>query len=121
MRVGTTKDNLKEIKCPSALTWGKIMVSDEDAGRVKQNAMMYVNKVADKRQISLQWNATSGDETAEILQAFDHEYIFVEYEDAKSNSLEVREFYPGDMSAPVYHYWKDGTRYQNVAFQIIER
>lgn len=119
--VGTTADNLKSVKCPSSLTWGKITVSDEDAGRVKKQARMYVNKVADKVQISLQWNSPDGADTAKILQAFDHEYIWVKYHDPKTNDWAVKEFYPGDMSAPVYAYWIDGIRYQNVAFQIIER
>ena len=38
LRVGTTDSNLSSVKCPSSLNWGKITVSDENAGRVKKNA-----------------------------------------------------------------------------------
>ena len=121
LRVGTTDSNLSSVKCPSSLNWGKITVSDENAGRVKKNAKMYVKKVADKVQLSLQWNGTNGEDTAKILQAFDHEYIFVRYLDPKTNEFVVKEFYPGDFSAPVYCYWKEGVMCRNIAFDIIER
>lgn len=119
--VGTTADNVSPVKCPSSFTWGRITVSDDDAGRTK-SAKMYVNKVADKVQISLTWNAPTGAETAAILQAFDHEYFYVKYHDPMTNGWTTKEFYHGDFSAPVYYWWDaEGTRYQNVSFDIIER
>lgn len=119
--VGSTIDALVAVKCPSTFEWGRIQVSDENAGRVKNNATMYVNKIADKEQIKLSWNATTGEETAEILQAFDKEYFYVKYLSPLTNSYETKEFYHGDFSAPVYAWWDGETRYQSVAFDIIER
>lgn len=119
--VGTTEDNLVPVKCPSAFQWGRITVSDDDAGRTK-SARMYINKVTDKVQISLSWNAPTGEEAADILKAFDHEYFYVKYHDPMTNGWTTKEFYHGDFKAPVYCWWDaEGTRYQNVSFDIIER
>lgn len=119
--VGTTENNLKAVKCPSVFEWGRIQVSDENAGRVRNNAKMYVNKIADKENIKLAWNAPNGKETAEILQAFDHEYFYVKYLSPLTNDWVTKEFYHGDFSAPVYAWWEGETRYQDVSFDIIER
>lgn len=119
--VGTTADNVIAVKCPSVFEWGRIQVSDENAGRVRNSAKMYVNKIADKENIKIAWNATNGEETAEILQAFDHEYFYVKYLSPMTNTWVTKEFYHGDFSAPVYAWWEGETRYQNVSFDIIER
>ena len=119
--VGTTKDNLAEVKCPSSLSWGEIIVSDEDAGRVRKDARMYVNEVAKKVQISLAWNGLRAAEVSKILKAFRHTYFFVKYLDPVENEFTIKEFYHGDFKAPVYSYWDYEVLYQNVAFDIIER
>lgn len=119
--VGATRDNLVAVKCPSAFEWGMIQVSDESAGRVKNNAKMYVNKIANKEQIKLSWNAPDGKETSTILQAFNMEYFFVKYMSPLTNDWAIKEFYHGDFSAPVYSWWDGETRYQSIAFNIIER
>ena len=118
--VGTSSSSLSAVQCPSGFTWGEIIVSDEDAGRL-QNARMYVNEVAKKVQISLSWNGITGDEAATILSAFRHEYFYMKYLDPVTNSYVTKEFYHGDFSAPVYAWWDRGTLYESISFDVIER
>lgn len=120
--VGTSADDLREIKAPSSFQWGLEDNSASDAGRVQdENDTMYKNRTSQKRKISLSWNGTTPEETAEILQAFNPEYIFVKYPDAMSGKEEVREFYVGGRSAPVKIWTINNKRYSNVSFNIIER
>lgn len=122
IKVGTSTNNLKEIKTPSTFEWGLSDVSDSDSGRVQdENDTMYKNRTSQKRKIALAWNAPSKEETAEILQAFNPEYIFVQYPDAMSGVDEVREFYCGDRSAPVHMWTVNSKLYTKVSFNIIER
>lgn len=122
LRVGTSKSNLEDVKTPSAFEWGLSDVSDEDSGRVKDdNDTMYKNRTSQKRKLNLAWNGPTPAEAAEILQAFNPEYVFVEYPDAMSGTTEVREFYVGDRSAPMHIWTVNNKRYTQVSFNIIER
>lgn len=109
-----------EMPCPSSFTWGLQDVSDSDAGRTL-DALMHKNRIAQKRKLSLQWNAKDPSETAFILQAFNPEYINVTYPDALSGTDETRTFYVGDRSAPVWRWFSGKKYYESVSFDIIER
>jgi len=108
------------IKTPSIFEWGKSDVSGKDATR-NQVAYMYKNRIAKKRKISLAWWMTNKPETTAILQAFDPEYFMVTYYDPLLGTDATKEFYCGDMSAPVKTWTKDNKRYTSVSFDIIER
>lgn len=101
LSVGESASALSAIKDPSEFTWGLQDVSDPEAGRTQVNAKMYKGRIAQKRTISLSWAGTTPAETAAILQAFNPEYIFMSYTDPMSNTVETREFYTGDRSAPM--------------------
>lgn len=123
--VGTSPTNLTAISLdPSAMEWGIQDISAADAGRVQDNGnTMYKMRTSQKRKIKLTWNLPTAAQTAEILQAFDPEYVYVRYEDAKENAWNVRQFYVGDRTAPLkwYKLPKKGTRYSVLSFDIIER
>ncbi len=109
-----------ELPCPSSFTWGLQDVSAAESGRT-DDARMHKNRVAKKRKISLRWNGKSRQETAQILQAFDPEYVFVRYPDMLSGVDETREFYTGDKTAPV-KIWLVGNKIiESISFDIIER
>lgn len=120
--VGTSSDNLVPVKTPSSFQWGLSDISDSDSGRVQdENDTMYKNRTSQKRKLNLTWNGTTPKETSAILQAFNPEYVFVQYPDALSGKDEIREFYSGDKSAPM-HIWTVGNKlYTQVSFNIIER
>lgn len=120
--VGISKDNLKKVKAPTTFQWGLEDTSASDAGRVQdENDTMYKNRTSQKRKISLSWTGTTKEETAEILQAFNPEYIFVKYPDAMSGEDEIREFYVGSRSAPLKLWNVNNKYYSSLSFNIIER
>lgn len=111
------------IKSPAEYTWGWNQVSDENAGRT-QDARMHVNRIAIKRKIELEWQNLTAAETYVILQAFQPEYITVQYHDPLDspdpNALSTRTFYTGDKSAPIYSWYEGGERYEKLSFNLIE-
>lgn len=108
------------IKTPSTFSWGLQDISDSDAGRT-DDTVMHKNRIGQKRKISLAWNNPTREETATILQAFNPEYVMVTYPDAMSGLNEIREFYVGDRSAPIKMWNVGNKRYEQLAFDIIER
>ena len=108
------------VKTPSSFSWGLQDVSDSASGRA-QDSIMHKNRISQKRKISLVWNNPTKEEAAEILQAFNPEYIHVTYPDAMSGTDETREFYVGDRSAPMKIWTVNNKRYSQISFNIIER
>ena len=108
------------IKEPSELTYGLQDVSSSDSGRT-QDSIMHKNRVAQKVKLNLAWSMTTPEETATIMQAFQPEYFMVTYHDALLNAPVTKEFYCGDKSAPVHHWYVGDKRYTKVSFNIIER
>lgn len=108
------------IKEPSKFDWSLQDVSSADSGRT-EDSKMHKLRVAQKVKIALQWTMTTPAETAQILQAFQPEYIMVTYHDALLNDYRTAEFYVGDRSAPVKKWWVNEKLYESVSFNIIER
>lgn len=106
------------VPCPSVYQWKLSDVSAPDAGRTEA-AVMDKMRVAQKVHIELSWNNMSNAETAQILQAFNPEYINVNYLDAMAGGYRTKTFYVGDRSSPLYNsllgIWS------NITFNIIER
>lgn len=110
--------NGSPVRSPSVYQVDINDVSDSDAGRT-EDALMHKNRIAQKRKITLAWNAISTADASAILQAFNPEYISVEYLDPMVGGFVTKTFYVGDRSAPAY-----STRlglWSNVGFNIIER
>lgn len=107
------------IPCPSVFTWGLQDISASESGRT-DDTIMHKNRVGQKRKISLQWNIKDRATTAQILQAFNPEYISVKYPDAMSGTDETRTFYVGDRTAPVKYWWVAKQLYESISFDIIE-
>lgn len=110
----------KNVKTPAKFEVGIQDVSSADAGRT-QDAIMHKNRVAQKITIALAWNATTPEETSEILTAFDPEYVDVSFINPKTNKRETRTFYSGDKAAPMKSWFVGGKWYSQVSFSIIER
>lgn len=112
-----------ELKAPSTFQWGLQDVSDQSAGRT-QDAVMHKNRIAQKRKIELEWSNPTPEETYAIVNAFQPEYISVQYHDPLDSPdpavLSTRRFYVGDKTAPVYSWVVGEERYSAVTFNIIE-
>lgn len=115
-------DNV-ELKAPSTFSWGLQDVSDQSAGRT-QDTIMHKNRIGQKRKIELEWLNPTPEEIYDIVNAFQPEYIVVEYHDPLDspdpNVTSIRTFYTGDKSAPVYSWAVGEERYEKVSFNIIE-
>jgi len=105
---------------PSSITWGLQDVSAGDAGRT-QSGLMYKQRITQKRKLSLSWKGVTAAAAAQILTAFNNEYIKVKYPDAMTGTTVTKTFYVGDRSAPVYMYTSAKKIYQDISFDIIER
>ena len=106
------------VRSPSVYQVDLNDVSAADSGRT-EDALMHKNRIAQKRKITLAWNNIKTEDASAILQAFNPEYISVEYLDPMVGGFVTKTFYVGDRSVPAY-----STRlglWSNVGFNIIER
>lgn len=108
------------VPCPSTYTFGLQDISAADSGRT-DDTVMHKNRAGQKRTLSLQWNGKTWAETAQILQAFNPEYISVRYPDMLSGQYETRTFYVGDRTAPVKWWYVGKQMVESISFNVIER
>lgn len=120
IKVGTAQNNLVNMPNPSKLDWSHQRVSQGDSGR-DDTGYMYVGQVTTKVKLALSWNAVSPTTAATILQAFSPEYLYIRYFDPMQGSYQVKQFYTGDMSAPVRIWTEDNKIYETISFDVIER
>lgn len=108
---------------PFKCEYGLMDVSSDDAGRVMDaNATMYKQRITQKRKLNVAWRMPTAEQTSAILRAFNPEYLSVRYWDAMDGAWETRTFYVGDRSAPLKWFQiLDGTRYEELSFNLIER
>lgn len=96
-------------------TWGLQDVSASNAGRT-EDATMHKERVAQKRKLQLTWSIKNWQDTAKIIQAFNPEYINVRYPDMMSGTYQTRNFYRGDISAPVLMWQVNRKLIETVSF-----
>ncbi len=105
---------------PSEFTYGLQDISASDSGRT-QDGLMHKNRITQKVKLNLGFWGLRPEETARLLQAFNPEYVEVEYPDAMSGHNEIRTFYTGDKTAPVEMWVVNNKAYSKISFNIIER
>ena len=93
-------------------------VSKADSGRT-EDGKMWKEKVGQLAKIELEWSYLTTAEVSQVLQAFDPEYITVEFLDAKAGDYREAEFYVGDRTSPLYNS-RMGV-WESLALNIIER
>lgn len=93
-------------------------VSAADSGRT-EDTTMYKNRRGQVVGIELAWRYVTTAEGSAILQAFDPEYLYVQYLDLKAGCYCKAEFYVGNRSAPMYNARKG--LWENVSFNLIKR
>ena len=108
------------LPCPSSYEWGLQDVSAGESGRT-DDALMHKNRVAQKRKLQLEWVGKSWEETAQIMQAVNPEYISVRYPDMMSGTYQTRTFYVGDRTAPVKFWWTGTKMIEKISLDFIER
>lgn len=85
------------------------------------DALMHKNRVAQKRKLKVEWVGKSWEETAEIMQAVNKEYMSVKYPDMLTGKYETKTFYVGDRTAPVKFFWTNRKMIEKISFDFIER
>lgn len=106
------------VPIPSKYQYDLQDVSRHDAGRT-EDALMHKQRITQKVKLEIAWAFPSDSAVAEILNAFNAEYLSVEYKDAKANNFVTKIFYVGDRTSPLYNTKQH--RWESVAFNIIER
>lgn len=91
--IGSAVTNLPAL---SKSDWSKQDLSADGAGRVESGRMIK-KRIAKADRMDLEWSYITRTEAATVLQAFDSEYVLVEYLDAKSGAWVEKHFYTGDM------------------------
>lgn len=107
-----------EIPCPSSYKWSLEDISSPDAGRT-EDLVMNKKRLGQVVKLELKWQNIGLIEAARVLQAFDPEYVIVDYLDAKSGTYQQKEFYVGNRTTPLYNS-KLGI-WSEISFNIIER
>lgn len=106
------------IACPSTYVYNVQDISAADSGRT-EDTVMHKNKIGQCVSLELGWRNIPTATVSAILQAFQPEYITVQFLDARTGGFRTSTFYVGDRSAPMYNA-KLGL-WSNVSFNIIER
>ena len=111
------------IPSPSSFVWKLEDVSNSSAGR-NENGKMMKNMIGQTVGLELAWNNIKTATLHTILNAFNHEYVDVEYLDplsgtASNNYFVTLEMYVGNRSAPMYNATLG--LWQNITFSLIDR
>lgn len=109
---------------PSSYEYTISDVSDPDAGRT-EDVMMHKKRIGQVCSLKLSWQNVTTAEASAILQAFNPEYISVEYLSPFTGGYTTDTFYVGDRSAPFYHTVKlngnDTGVWSNISFNLIRQ
>lgn len=106
------------VPCPSTYEYQLSDVSSSDAGRT-EDALMHKMRIAQKVHLNLAWQNQKTADVSTILNAFNPEYISIQYLDPKANGYVTKTFYVGDRSVPAYN--TSLGLWSNISFNIIER
>lgn len=106
------------LPCPSSYTWDLEDTSAPDAGRTL-DGVMHKKRVGQVVAIQLAWRNITDSAVSAILQAFNSEYLNVEYWDAMAGAYNTLTFYVGNRTAPMYS--KRLGLWQNLSFKIIDK
>lgn len=108
----------RAVICPSSYQWKLEDISASDAGRT-EDTTMHKNRIGQVIGLELVWNNVSIEDAAELLQAFNPEYINVTYLDAMEGKYITSEFYVGNRSAPLYNSRLG--KWSKISFNLIKR
>ena len=105
---------------PSKDEWNIQDVSIGESGR-DDTGYMYKGRVTSKVKLVLEWQGKTPTVAKSILEAFQPEYIHVNYFDPLEGDYVTKEFYTGDRSAKVKIWSENNKIFETISFDIIER
>lgn len=107
-------------KYPSSFS---VTISDLDDGRTTGRTMdgiLHRDRIAVKRKIELSFNALKWSEISTLMQQISAQEFTVEYPDPMTGTIETKNFYVGDRTAPVGIYIDGEPMWLDVKFNFIE-
>lgn len=105
---------------PSKDEWSIQDVSIGESGR-DDVGYMWKARIASKVKLQLEWQGKTPTVAKSILEAFQPEYISVNYFDPLVGDYTTKTFYTGDRSAKVKIWSENNKVFETVSFDIIER
>lgn len=105
------------IPAPSKYDWKLSDVSSADAGRT-EDALMHKMMIAQKVHLELEWEYVTDSEAYTILNAFNAEYLNINYYDYKAMAFQTKTFYVGDRSVSTYNRYMG---ISTISFNVIEQ
>lgn len=94
---------------------------DGESGRNAKGELIR-DRVAVKRKLECGWGPLANNEISPILQAVQSTYFQVEYPDPMTGNIQIKTFYVGDRSAPMYFKSKSGQYlWQGLTMNLIEK
>lgn len=107
-----------EIPVPSSYKYKLIDVSSSEAGRT-EDMDMHKNRLGQTVRVDLGWVAQDLANGAIILNAFNAEYLKIEFLDTKAGGWIIKEFYVGDRDANLWNAYKGV--WDSISFPIIQK
>ena len=106
------------IPCPSSYVWKLEDVSASDAGR-DESTVMDKAMLGQIVGLELGWKYVTTAVGSQILQAFNPEYVTIEYLDLKAGGYVTSVFYTGNRSSQMYNATMD--LWESISFNVIKR
>lgn len=106
------------LPAPSKYVYNLYDVSKPDAGRL-ESGDMNKGRLGQCVKLQLTWQYATIADTAKILQAFNPEYITIEYLDACAGKWMSAKFYVGDRAVPLYNSLLG--RWESITFTAIDQ
>lgn len=106
------------VKTPSTYQWDEEDISQPDAGRT-EDGLMHKKMIRKAVKLSVSWQNLRIEDISSILQIFDHEYLSIEYLDAKQGTWQTKTFYVGNRTTPMYNSRLN--IWSTLSFNLIER
>lgn len=109
---------ITNIPPPSSYNWKKMDLSGKRAGRTEAFNMIKA-KEKEARALELSWRGQSYAVAAQVLQALNHEYLWLTYYDFLTGQSERKHFYCGDMTVTSFTATNGGVT-EIVSIQLIQ-
>lgn len=98
-------------------------VGIQDISNSERNAQgdMLIDRIATKRKLELSWRELPPQELSELLILVNNPYFFVRYPDPMTGQSEIKTFYCGDRSVPMYSFVNGTPKWNDISFNFVEK
>ena len=105
------------VPSPSKYDWKLSDVSSPTSGRT-EDGLMHKDRITQKVHLELEWAYIGDNDAQTILNAFNPEYLDVQYYDYMAKAVQAKNFYVGDRQVTTYNRVQ---KLSTISFNIIEQ